>query len=85
MLSIGAAPVGVARGAVRLQTPGFAADGRGNFVVVWQGDGVRGGGRGIVARRFDHHGAARGRAFHVNTFTAGMQNDAAVAMERSFR
>lgn len=82
MLFIGAAPIGVARGAERLQIPGFAEDGRGNFVVVWQGEAARGGGHGIVARRFHRQGSARGPGFHVNTITAGTQRDAAVAMER---
>jgi hypothetical protein len=82
MLIGGAVPIGVARSADRLQIPAFAADRRGNFVVAWQRHGARGGGGGILARRFDRHGSARGPQFDVNTITAGTQSDAAVAMER---
>jgi hypothetical protein len=73
----------VARSADRLQIPAFAADRRGNFVVAWAAARTRaGGGGGILARRFDRHGLARGPQFDVNTITAGTQSDAAVAMER---
>jgi hypothetical protein len=82
MLIGGTVPIGLARSADRLQIPAYAADRRGNFVVVWQGQSARGGGGGILARRFDRYGAARGPQFDVNTNTAGSQSDAAVVMER---
>jgi hypothetical protein len=48
-------------------SPTLAADGQGNFVVVWRsGDGS---GSGIAARRVSAHGVPLGAAFVVNTYT----------------
>jgi hypothetical protein len=59
----------------------LAADGAGNFVVVWQSNGQDGSGRGIFAQRYDAAGAALGGEFQVNTYTTSDQSypDVAVA------
>jgi hypothetical protein len=76
-----AVPFATAQAAEQLDIPDLAVDGRGNFVVVWQGGGSRGGGEGIVGRRYDRDEVPRGGEFHVNTFTTGRQSGAAVAMD----
>jgi hypothetical protein len=52
--------------------PSVAMDAAGNFVVVWESfhDGSL---SGIVGRRFDASGAARGVEFQVNSYTTGYQ------------
>ncbi len=52
--------------------PAVAADGLGNFVVVWQDDEV-------IARRFDADGAPLGGEFQVNSATFDAQGRPAVA------
>ena len=52
--------------------PAVAADGLGNFVVVWQDDEV-------VARRFDADGAPLGGEFQVNSSTFDAQGRPALA------
>lgn len=53
--------------------PSIAADGSGNFVVVWQSAGQDGSGYGIFGQRFTSAGAARGTEFPVNAYTTANQ------------
>ncbi len=53
--------------------PSIAADGSGNFVVVWQSLGQDGSGYGIFGQRFTSAGAARGTEFRVNAYTTANQ------------
>jgi cysteine-rich repeat protein len=72
--------------------PAVAADGAGNFVVVWTSgsevtdppnqDGSEGG---IFGQRFDAAGARIGGEFQVNTYTTGPQDFPAVAMDAAGR
>ena len=59
-----------------------AADGAGNFVVVWEGDyGQDGDSLGVFGQRFDSAGAALGTEFQANTYTTERQQNAAVAAD----
>jgi hypothetical protein len=62
--------------------PAVAADGDGDFVVVWftpgQDDG--GGQGGVFGQRFDSSGAPQGVEFQVNSYTEAQQDRQAVAM-----
>ncbi len=58
-------------------------DAAGNFVVAWQSYGQDGDGYGIVARRFDAAGAARGGEMPINSTTADSQQHPAIACGRS--
>ena len=58
----------------------LAADGAGNFVVVWQSNGQDGSGQGIFAQRYDAAGAALGGEFQVNTYVTSDQSYPAVAV-----
>jgi hypothetical protein len=66
----------------RQASPRVAADGAGNFVVVWtssqDGDSV-----GIVGRRFDAAGLPQGPEFIVNSVTTGLQASPDVAFDSS--
>jgi hypothetical protein len=71
--------------------PQVAADGRGGFVVVWQGGfftngpgavpGGDGAGTGVFAQRFDRNGARTGAAIRLSRSAAGDQLTPNVAME----
>jgi hypothetical protein len=63
--------------------PAVAADADGDFVIAWDGGGGLPGtdSPGIFARRYDAAGVPQGAEFQVNTFIAGPQNSAAVAMD----
>jgi hypothetical protein len=62
--------------------PDVAADGVGNFVVVWASDGQDGpGGSGVFARRYDSAGLPLGGEFQVNTYTTRDQDEPAVAAD----
>ncbi len=58
-----------------------AADGGGNFVVVWNSTGQDGDGGGIFAQRFDNSGTRVGTEFQVNSYTTGNQQYPVVAMD----
>ncbi|MCA9157444.1 MAG: DUF4347 domain-containing protein, partial [Planctomycetales bacterium] len=60
-----------------------AADGSGNYIVVWSDDGADGDGWGVFAQRFDSNGNALGSEFQVNVNSVGDQKDASVAMNAS--
>jgi hypothetical protein len=53
--------------------PVIAADGQGNFVVVWEQQDSTPAPDNIIARRFNSSGAGLGLEFLVNVFTAGVQ------------
>jgi hypothetical protein len=59
--------------------PAVAADGAGNFVVVWEDKAADGSDYGIFGRRFDSAGVAQGGQFPVNSFTPSGQRNPAVA------
>ncbi len=63
-------------------SPAVAADGVGNFVVVWASyrDGAQ---LGVSGQRFDSAGTAQGGEFQVNSFTTGDQRSPAVAVDGS--
>jgi hypothetical protein len=60
-------------------TPDVAMDSAGNFVVVWTGVGSEDG-SGIYGRRYAADGSAQGNQFLVNTLTAPVQSQPAIAM-----
>jgi hypothetical protein len=63
------------------QFPAVAADGAGNFVVVWQSDQDPGGGSGIYARRYASAATPIDAVeFRVNTTVVGNQSRPSVAM-----
>jgi hypothetical protein len=55
--------------------PAVAADGAGNFVVLWHSIGQDGGEYGVFGQRFDSSGAPLGGEFAVNGYTPGAQAD----------
>ena len=64
--------------------PAVAADGAGNFVVVWHSFGSSGtdtSAASIQAQRYDAGGAAQGGQFQVNTYTSNAQRYPAVAAD----
>ncbi len=58
----------------------IAADGFGNYVVVWASQGQDGSGWGVYAQRFNAAGVAQGGEILVNATTVGDQAYPAVAM-----
>ena len=64
---------------VNATTPGSqwfpfgAADGAGDFVVVWVSDAQDGSGYGVFGQRYASSGASLGPEFRVNTFTTNGQ------------
>ena len=63
--------------------PAVAMDDSGNFIVVWESNGQDGSLFGIFGQRFNPSGVPQGAEFPVNTFTTGMQNTPAVAVDGS--
>jgi len=61
--------------------PAIAADGAGNFVVVWRSFTQDGSDFGIFGQRYDSGGNAAGGEFQVNTYTTSQQYDLAVATD----
>ena len=57
--------------------PSVAMDATGGFVIAW----ANAAGSDVVARRYDASGAAQGDEFRVNTTTAQLQTNPAVAMD----
>ena len=64
-------------------TPAVAADGVGNFVVVWAGLYQDGNLSGIFGQRFDSAGQPAGSEFQVNTHTTNAQVAPALAVDGS--
>ena len=58
-----------------------AADGMGNFVVVWESRYQDGSEFGIFGQRYDSAGLPLGGEFQVNTYTTGFQRYPAVAAD----
>lgn len=61
------------------RSPDVAADGAGNFVVVWQSYGQNGPSYEIFARRYNSAGVAQGPEVQVNTYTTSNQHRPRVA------
>ena len=59
----------------------IASDSTGNFVITWQSYNQDGSSAGIYAQRFAASGTRLGTEFQVNTFTAGVQEIPAIAMD----
>ena len=60
-----------------------AADGSGNFVVVWHSYGQDSSSFGMFGQRFDSAGTKVGSEFQVNSFTTGNQANPSVAVDGS--
>jgi len=54
-----------------------------SFVVVWDGDGEDGDGRGVFGQRFDAAGARLGSEFQLNTYTTADQKFPSVSVDPS--
>ncbi len=66
------------------RSPAVAADGLGNFIVVWTSFGSSGtdtSNNGIQGQRYDAAGAALGAEFQVNSYTTSYQFSPAVAAD----
>jgi hypothetical protein len=61
------------------KAPAVAADGLGNFVVVWQSLVQDGSGDGVFGQRFASSGVPLGPEFRVNTSTFGSQYKPSIA------
>ena len=59
--------------------PAVAADGAGNFVVVWDSFNQDGSDYGVFGQRFDSAGGSVGSEFQVNTHISSSQSGPAVA------
>jgi len=62
-------------------SPAIAADGAGNFVVIWQSNGPDSFSSGVFGQRYDSAGSPAGGEFHVNTQTVGGEWNPAVAAD----
>ena len=60
--------------------PGVGVDSSGRFVVAWESAASDGSSFGIFARRFQSSGIPSGSTFQVNTYTTGLQDYPALAM-----
>jgi len=60
-----------------------AADGTGNFVVVWASNGQDGNSYGIFGRQYDSTGDTLGTEFQVNTYVTSSQTHPSVAFDDS--
>jgi hypothetical protein len=67
----------------RQREPAVAADGTGDFVVVWSSDRQEGyfADGGIYAQRYDSSGNAVGAEFQVNAFTTGDQRGPVISAD----
>ncbi|MEB3214343.1 MAG: calcium-binding protein [Leptolyngbyaceae bacterium] len=63
------------------ETPAIAIDEAGNFVVVWESDGLDPGNSEIIGRRFDTDGRAIGGDFIVNESLTNDQTSPDIAMD----
>ena len=63
------------------QEAAVAADGLGNFVVVWASSGQDGSNYGVFGQRFNSVGTPFGGEFQVNTYTTNQQREPAVAAD----
>ncbi len=60
--------------------PAVFVNASGEFIIGWSSDDVDGASTAVVARRYSTVGVALGSEFQVNTFTAGAQNNPAIAL-----
>jgi hypothetical protein len=67
--------------------PSVAAHEAGDFLVVWQKDGVDGDGDGpgIFGQRFNSEGAKVGPEFQINSYTTGVQSEPFVRADEDGR
>jgi hypothetical protein len=63
--------------------PSVAADGSGNFAVVWVSDSQDGSGGGVFGQRYASSGVPLGGEFRVNTYTTSGQYEPSVAADLS--
>lgn len=63
------------------RSPAVAADGSGNFVVVWESAAQDGSTSGVFGQRFDSAGNPLGSEFQVNSYTTGYQSAPSVAAD----
>ena len=63
--------------------PSVAADGSGNFVVVWHSSGEDGDSTGVFGQRYASSGMPVGPQFRVNSYTTGAQGFPSVAADAS--
>ncbi len=61
--------------------PAVAMDSAGDFSIAWESYGQDGSNYGIFSQRYNSSGAAQGSEFQVNTYTTGIQNLPAAAMD----
>ena len=61
--------------------PAVAADGAGNFVVVWESNGQDGSSFGMFGQQFDSAGSPVGSEFQINAYTTDAQASSAVAVD----
>jgi S-layer family protein len=61
--------------------PAVAADGQGNFVVIWESTLQDGSLEGVFGQRFTAAGTRRGAEFRLNAFTTGSQVGVTVAAD----
>ena len=67
----------------RQGAPAVAADGAGNFVVVWSSEEQDGDSYGIFGQRYDSAGNPQGGEFKVNIYTTRSQGDPSVAADEA--
>jgi len=65
----------------RQKSSAVAADGAGNFVVVWESNGQDGSSYGVFGQRYDSAGSRAGSEIQVNTYTTNAQRFPAVAAD----
>jgi hypothetical protein len=63
------------------RSPAVAADGSGNFVVVWESAAQDGSTSGVFGQRFDSAGIPQGSEFQVNSYTTSYQSAPAVSAD----
>ena len=63
------------------RSPAVAADGLGNFVVVWESADQDASTSGVFGQRFDSAGIPLGSEFQVNSYTTSYQSAPAVAAD----
>jgi Ca2+-binding RTX toxin-like protein len=61
------------------QYSSVSADQDGNFIITWSN--INGGSRDVFARRFNAAGVAQSSEYRVNTTTAGIQQNSAIALD----
>jgi len=65
------------------RSPALAADGSGNFVVVWDSIGQDGSHEGVFGQRFNSAGSPVGSEFQINSYTTSYQQIPVIAADGS--